>query len=76
MRFSKKNIQTIIDIGLAVIAILAIKSLLQDDSGSVVSNQGARVLEDEDLMLALDEQLSKNDESQETKFSEVIIDLD
>ena len=76
MRFSKKNIQTIIDIGLATIAILAIKSLLQDDSGSVVSNQGARVLEDEDLMLALDEQLSKNDESQETKFSEVIIDLD
>jgi hypothetical protein len=66
----------IAEIAFAVFAIWAIKSLLEDDSGSVISNQGVKLLDDEEKMKEYEELLAKAKSSGPQSQQEILIDLD
>ena len=59
---------------LAIIAILALKKFFEDENTKIISNEGAKALENQDAMKQLDDLILKNAESEST-FNNIVLDL-
>lgn len=68
----KDAFSIIADIAIATLAILALRSLFRDDSSHIISEEGQKVLEDQDKLNKIKRKIT----DQTSHISEVVLDLD
>ena len=66
-----KNIENWIGILLGAVAILAIKSIFENDNSKIVSNKGRKILSDTKKMNDINQKIQKSES--ENEYSEIYI---